>query len=122
MLAFYFHLHPGNYSGTLHTTANDDRFRYQDVGVWIGHRHLDPARCTATLHVQAQPVMAGVAAIMLRGGDFRLNIPPFPAPASLRMPGAPPFLDPHLAPMGGGSAPTTHSSGWGTPLKGRRAL
>lgn len=48
MLAFYFHLHPVNYSGTLHTTANDDLFRYQDVGVLIGHRHLDPARCTAT--------------------------------------------------------------------------
>ena len=31
------------------------------------------------LHVQFQPVNAGVAAIMLRGGDYRLNSPPFSA-------------------------------------------
>jgi hypothetical protein len=42
------------------------------------------------LHVQAQPVMAEVAATMLRGGDFRLNSQPFPTGS----PGDPPFPDP----------------------------
>lgn len=232
VLAFYFLLRPGEYSGAPRTTA-DDLFRIQDVGVWIGHRRLDPCRCptpdllaatfvTVTftsqkngvrgetlghgrsghpslcpvhaltrrlmhlrvagaapttplnayrlppetwqfvlpsdittllrravallppaltdfatrdisarstraggamamlcggidsdrirligrwrsdemyryLHVQAQPVMAGVAATMLRGGDFRLNTPPLPAPARPPRPGAPPFPDPLLA-------------------------
>lgn len=47
------------------------------------------------LHVQAQPIMAGVATAMLRGGDFRLNLPPLPTGAP---PGGPPFPAP-LAPM-----------------------
>ncbi|KAI2507850.1 hypothetical protein MHU86_6630 [Fragilaria crotonensis] len=47
------------------------------------------------LHVQAQPIMAGVATAMLRGGDFRLNLPPFPPGAP---PGGPPFPA-LLAPM-----------------------
>ena len=38
------------------------------------------------LHVQAQPIMSGVAATMLRGGDYRLNTPPLPAST-----GGPPF-------------------------------
>ena len=38
------------------------------------------------LHVQAQPVMSGVAAIMLRGGDYRLN-----SPSSSALAGGPPF-------------------------------
>ena len=44
------------------------------------------------LHVQDQPVMAGVAAIMLRGGDYHLNTTPLPAD-----PGGPPFLPTTLA-------------------------
>ena len=44
------------------------------------------------LHVQAQPIMSGVATAMLRGGDFRLNLPSLPAPAApVVPPGAPPF-------------------------------
>ena len=44
------------------------------------------------LHVQAQPVMSGVAAAMLRGGDFGLNLPSLPAPpAAPAAPVAPPF-------------------------------
>ena len=39
----------------------------------IGRWHSDEMYCY--LHVQAQPIMAGVAAIMLRGGDYRLNAP-----------------------------------------------
>ena len=41
LLAYFFLLRPGEYSGTPRTTA-DDLFRIQDVGVWIGHRRLDP--------------------------------------------------------------------------------
>ena len=44
------------------------------------------------LHVQCQPVMAGVAAIMLRGGDYRLNSPPSPAGT-----GGPPVSSSQLA-------------------------
>ena len=39
------------------------------------------------LHVQAQPIMSGVATLMLRGGNYRLNPPP-PSSALL---GGPPF-------------------------------
>ena len=46
------------------------------------------------LHVQAQPIMSGVAATMLRGGDYRLNSSP-PSVAPL---GDPPFPD-LLAPV-----------------------
>lgn len=45
------------------------------------------------LHVQCQPVMAGVAATMLRGGDYRLNSPPFSPGAA----GGPPFSSSQLA-------------------------
>ena len=41
LLAFFFLLRPGEYSG-LPVTASNDLFRLQDVGVWIGHRRLDP--------------------------------------------------------------------------------
>ena len=44
LLAFYFLLRPGEYSGTPRTAA-DDLFRFQDVGVWIGQRRLDPLSC-----------------------------------------------------------------------------
>ena len=44
ILAFYFLLRPGEYSGTPRTAA-DDLFRFQDVGVWIGQRRLDPLSC-----------------------------------------------------------------------------
>ena len=44
------------------------------------------------LHVQAQPVMSGVAAAMLRGGAFRLNQPALPVPAAPLPPGPPPLL------------------------------
>ena len=37
-------------------------------------------------HVHAQPIMSGVAATMLRGGDYRLNSPPLSTTA-----GGPPF-------------------------------
>ncbi|KAI2500158.1 hypothetical protein MHU86_14302 [Fragilaria crotonensis] len=193
LLAYYFLLRPGEYSGIPRTEA-DDLFRLQDIGVSIGHRRLAPltcpladlhaatfvtltfttqkngatpttplnayrtpgdvwrfvlaahittlirhavsflpdlvaadfsARCTRAggamallcagigsdrlrligrwrsdevyryLHVQAQPIMAGVATAMLRGGDFRLNLPPFPPGAP---PGGPPFPA-LLAPM-----------------------
>ncbi|KAI2505100.1 hypothetical protein MHU86_9288 [Fragilaria crotonensis] len=54
------------------------------------------------LHVQAQPVlMAGVAAIMLRGGDYRLNCPPISADA-----GVPPILAPQ-APVAEEVPPTS---------------
>ena len=44
------------------------------------------------LHVQAQPVMSGVAAAMLRGGSFRLLQPSLPAPdIPVAAPGAPPL-------------------------------
>ena len=41
LLAYFFLLRPGEYSGTPHTAVND-LFRIQDLGVWIGHRRLDP--------------------------------------------------------------------------------
>ena len=41
LLAYFFLLRPGEYSG-LPVTAADDLFRIQDVGIWIGHRCLDP--------------------------------------------------------------------------------
>ena len=44
LLAFYFLLRPGEYSGTPQTDA-DDLFCVQDTGVWIGHRRLDPLLC-----------------------------------------------------------------------------
>ncbi|KAI2491001.1 hypothetical protein MHU86_23569 [Fragilaria crotonensis] len=44
LLAFYFLLRPGEYSGTPQTDA-DDLFRVQDTGVWIGHRRLNPLLC-----------------------------------------------------------------------------
>jgi hypothetical protein len=50
----------------------------------IGRWRLD--KMNRYLHVQTQPVMAGVAAIMVRGGDYRLNTLPLPAG-----PGGPPF-------------------------------
>lgn len=53
------------------------------------------------LHVQAQPVMAGVAAIMLRGGDYRLNCPPISAAV-----GGPPILAPQ-APVAEEVPPTS---------------
>jgi hypothetical protein len=46
VLAYFFLLRPGEYSG-VPLTAADDLFRLQDVGVWIGHRRLDPLRCPA---------------------------------------------------------------------------
>ena len=58
----------------------------------IGRWRSDEMYCY--LHVQAQPIMAGVAATMLRGGDFRLNNPPLPTIPN----GLPPFPAP-LAPM-----------------------
>ena len=50
----------------------------------IGRWHSD--KMYRYLHVQAQPIMSRVAAIMLRGGDYRLNTPPSSHP-----PGDPPF-------------------------------
>ena len=47
LLAYFFLLRPGEYSGIPHT-AVDDLFRIQDVGVWLGHRRLDPLLCPAT--------------------------------------------------------------------------
>ena len=44
ILAFYFLLRPGEYSGAPRT-ADDDLFRFKDVGVWLGHRRLDPLTC-----------------------------------------------------------------------------
>ena len=44
------------------------------------------------LHVQCQPIMAGVATIMLRGGDYRLNSPPLSAGT-----GGPPLSSSQLA-------------------------
>jgi hypothetical protein len=44
ILAFYFLLRPGEYSGTPRTAA-DDLFRFQDIGVWIGQRRLDVVSC-----------------------------------------------------------------------------
>ena len=49
----------------------------------IGRWHSD--EMYRYLHVQAQPIMAGVAAIMLRGGNYRLNSPP-----PVALPGDPP--------------------------------
>ena len=46
LLAYFFLLRPGEYSG-VPLTAVDDRFRVQDVGVWIGHRRLDLLSCPA---------------------------------------------------------------------------
>ena len=43
------------------------------------------------LHVQAQPIMASVAATMLLGGNFLLNSPPLPSGAPPR---GPPFTGP----------------------------
>ena len=44
LLAYFFLLRPGEYSGVPRTVA-DDLFRVQDVGVWIGQRRLDPLLC-----------------------------------------------------------------------------
>ncbi|KAI2502175.1 hypothetical protein MHU86_12311 [Fragilaria crotonensis] len=44
LLAYYFLLRPGEYSGHPRTTE-DDLFRLQDVGVMIGHRRLAPLTC-----------------------------------------------------------------------------
>jgi hypothetical protein len=44
LLAFFFFVQPGEYSGTPRTAVND-LFRVQDLGVWIGHRRLDPLTC-----------------------------------------------------------------------------
>ena len=44
LLAYFFLLRPGEYSGKP-LTAVDDLFRIQDVGVWLGHRRLDPLHC-----------------------------------------------------------------------------
>jgi hypothetical protein len=44
ILAFYFLLRPGEYSGAPRTTA-DDLFRFQDVAIWIGQRRLEPLTC-----------------------------------------------------------------------------
>ena len=41
LLAYFFLLRPGEYSGAPQT-AVDNLFRIQDCGVWIGHRRLDP--------------------------------------------------------------------------------
>ena len=50
VLAYFFLLRPGEYSG-IPRTASDDLFRIQDVGIWIGHRRLHPLHCsTAELH------------------------------------------------------------------------
>lgn len=48
VLAFYFLLRPGEYAGTPVSAGNvDDLFRIQDLGLWIGHRRLDPLACSA---------------------------------------------------------------------------
>ena len=44
LLAYFFLLRPGEYSGRPRTSA-DDLFRVQDIAVWIGHRRLDPLHC-----------------------------------------------------------------------------
>ena len=44
IFAFYFLLRPGEYSGTP-SAGTDDLFRLQDVGLWVGHRRLDPLTC-----------------------------------------------------------------------------
>jgi hypothetical protein len=41
VVAFYFLLRPGEYAGTP-SLSSDDLFRVGDVGLWIGHRRLDP--------------------------------------------------------------------------------
>jgi hypothetical protein len=46
LLAYFFLLRPGEYSGTP-LSAVDDLFRIQDIGVWIGHRRLDLLQCPA---------------------------------------------------------------------------
>lgn len=43
-IAFYFLLRPGEYAGSP-KTAEDDLFRFQDMGLWIGGRKLDTAVC-----------------------------------------------------------------------------
>ena len=44
VLAYYFLLRPGEYSGSPRTDA-DDLFRLQDVGVMVGHRRLNSLAC-----------------------------------------------------------------------------
>ena len=44
LLAYFFLLRPGGYSGAPLSAAGD-LFRVQDVGAWIGHRRLDLLRC-----------------------------------------------------------------------------
>jgi hypothetical protein len=44
ILAFYFLLRPGKYTGTPKTVSND-LFRLQDVGLWVGGRRLSLADC-----------------------------------------------------------------------------
>ena len=41
LIAFFFLLRPGEYSGAPRT-ATDDLFRVHNVGLWIGHRRLNP--------------------------------------------------------------------------------
>ena len=45
LIAFYFLLRPGEYSGTPRTQA-DDLFRLQDVGFLIGNRRISPLDCS----------------------------------------------------------------------------
>lgn len=53
------------------------------------------------LHVQAQPVMAGISATMLRGDNFCLNPPPFStAAASWPLCDGPTSTASHLATQG----------------------
>ena len=47
LLAYFFLLRPGEYSGAPRTTA-DDLFRFQDVGIMIGHRRLNPLTCLSS--------------------------------------------------------------------------
>ena len=44
VIAFYFLLRPGEYAGTP-KHADDDLFRLQDLGLWIGNRRLDVFTC-----------------------------------------------------------------------------
>ena len=56
------------------------------------------------LHVQSQPVMAGVAAIMLRGGNYRLHQEPSLPPSSST-----------LAPVAGEAPPPPLGEGGSSP-------